>query len=356
VESVVKNPRMSTPGQGRILVTGGAGFIGSALVWALNGRGRTDIVITDFLEPNKKWNDVVPLDAGRDGKRRNLAPLKFADFVEADVFRARLQADPAAFGRFGTVFHLGACSSTTERNEAYLLDNNFAYPRELADWALAQEARFIYASSAATYGDGAAGMDDQDDNLARLRPLNAYGRSKQRFDLHAQREGLLNRIVGLKYFNVFGPNEGHKGEMRSLVNKAYQQIFATGRVRLFKSYKPEFKDGEQQRDFLYVKDAVEMTLHFAEKATSGGGLYNIGSGQANTWLTLTAALFAALGRPPAIEFIEMPEALRDKYQYFTRADITKLRRTGYTPPVTPLGEAVRDYVQNHLVPDKRLGE
>ena len=347
---------MSTPGQGRILVTGGAGFIGSALVWALNGRGRTDIVITDFLDPDKKWNGVVPLDAGRDGKRRNLAPLKFADFIEADVFRARLQADPAAFGRFGTVFHLGACSSTTERNEAYLLDNNFAYPRELADWALAQEARFIYASSAATYGDGAAGMDDQDDNLARLRPLNAYCRSKQLFDLHAQREGLLNRIVGLKYFNVFGPNEGHKGEMRSLVNKAYQQIFATGRVRLFKSYKPEFKDGEQQRDFLYVKDAVEMTLHFAEKATSGGGLYNIGSGQANTWLTLTAALFAALGRPRAIEFIEMPEALRDKYQYFTRADITKLRRTGYTPPVTPLGEAVRDYVQNHLVPDKRLGE
>jgi ADP-L-glycero-D-manno-heptose 6-epimerase len=347
---------MNTPGQGRILITGGAGFIGSALVWTLNGRGRTDIVITDFLEPDKKWNGVVPLDAGRDGKRRNLAPLKFADFVEADVFRARLQTDPDAFGRFGTVFHLGACSSTTERNEAYLLDNNFAYTRDLADWALAQEARFIYASSAATYGDGAAGMDDLDNNLTRLRPLNAYGRSKQLFDLHAQREGLLNRIVGLKYFNVFGPNEDHKGDMRSLVNKAYQQILATGKVRLFKSYKPEFKDGEQQRDFLYVKDAVEMTLHFAEKATSGGGLFNIGSGQANTWLALTAAIFAALGRPPAIEFIEMPAALRDKYQYFTRADIAKLRRTGYTPPVTPLGEAVRDYVKNHLVPGKRLGE
>ena len=353
---MVKNPRMSTLGQGRILVTGGAGFIGSALVWALNRRGWTDIVITDFLEPDKKWNGVVPLDAGRDGKRRNLAPLKFADFVEADVFRARLQADPRAFGRFGTVFHLGACSSTTERNEAYLLDNNFAYTRELADWALAQEARFIYASSGATYGDGAAGMDDQDDNLARLRPLNLYGFSKQLFDLHAQREGLLNRIAGLKYFNVFGPNEDHKGDMRSLVNKAYQQILATGKVRLFKSYKPEFKDGEQQRDFLYVKDAVEMTLHFAEKATSAGGLYNIGSGQANTWLVLTAAIFAAVGRPPAIEFIEMPAALRDKYQYFTRADISKLRRTGYAPPVTPLGDAVRDYVQNHLVPDKRLGE
>ena len=347
---------MSTPGQGRILVTGGAGFIGSALVWALNGRGRTDIVITDFLEPNKKWNDVVPLDAGRDAKRRNLAPLKFADFVEADVFRARLQADPEAFGRFGTVFHLGACSSTTERNEAYLLDNNFAYTRDLADWALALEARFIYASSAATYGDGAAGMDDQDNNLTRLRPLNAYGRSKQLFDLHAQREGLLNRIVGLKYFNVFGPNEDHKGEMRSLVNKAYQQILATGKVRLFKSYKPEFKDGEQQRDFLYVKDAVGMTLHFAETATTAGGLYNLGSGQAHTWLELTSAIFAALGRKPEIEFIEMPEALRDRYQYFTQADITKLRRTGYARAVTPLAEAVQDYVRNYLVPAKRLGE
>jgi ADP-L-glycero-D-manno-heptose 6-epimerase len=353
---MVKKPRMSTPGQGRILVTGGAGFIGSALVWALNQRGQANIVITDFLEPNKRWKDVVPLDGGREGKRRNLAPLKFADFVEADVFRARLQAEPGAFGPFDTVFHLGACSSTTERNEHYLLDNNFAYTRDLADWALTQEARFIYASSGATYGDGAAGMDDEDDHLGRLRPLNAYGRSKQLFDLHAQREGLLSRIVGLKYFNVFGPNEDHKGDMRSLVNKAYQQILDTGKVRLFKSYRPEFKDGEQRRDFLYVKDAVEMTLHFVERAPSAAGLYNIGSGQANTWLALTAAIFAALGRSPAIEFIEMPEGLRDKYQYFTQADITKLRRTGYTPPIRPLNEAVLDYVQNHLVPGKRLGE
>ena len=347
---------MPTLDQGRILVTGGAGFIGSALVWALNQRGRTDIVVTDFIEPGKCWNGVVPLDSGREGKRRNLGPLKFADYVEADVFRARVQAGAGAFGKFGTVFHLGACSATTERNEAYLRDNNFAYTRELADWALAQDARFIYASSAATYGDGSAGMDDQDDNLARLRPLNLYGCSKQLFDLHAQREGLLNRIVGLKYFNVYGPNEDHKGDMRSLVHKAYEQILATGRVRLFKSHKPEFKDGEQQRDFLYVKDAVEMTLHFAGKARSAGGLYNLGSGQANTWLALTSAIFAALERAPAIEFIEMPEILRDKYQYFTRADITKLRATGYVRPITPLTDAVGDYVRNYLVPGRRLGE
>jgi ADP-L-glycero-D-manno-heptose 6-epimerase len=347
---------IGTLGRDRILVTGGAGFIGSALVWALNGRGLTDIVVTDFIEPGKQWKHRVPLDFGREGKKRNLAPLKFADFVEADTFRARLSASPRAFGRFGTVFHLGACSSTTERNEDYLRDINLAYTRELAEWALAQEARFIYASSAATYGDGAAGMDDMDDNLARLHPLNLYGESKQLFDLHAQRAGLLQRLVGLKYFNVFGPNEDHKGDMRSLVNKAYGQILATGNVRLFKSYKPEFKDGEQQRDFLYVKDAVEMTLHFAEHATTAGGLYNIGSGKANTWLALASAIFSALNRPPAIEFIEMPGELRDKYQYFTQAEITKLRGTGYTRPVTSLGEAVGDYVRNYLVPGKRLGE
>jgi len=340
---------------GRILVTGGAGFIGSALVWALNRRGRADIVISDYLEADKRWHGQVPLAAGREDKRRNLAPLQFAEYVEADVLRARLQANAEAFGRFGTVLHLGACSSTTETNEAYLADNNLAYTRELAAWALAQGARFIYASSAATYGDGSAGMDDQDDNLARLRPLNLYGRSKHDFDLYAQREGLLPRIVGLKYFNVFGPNEDHKGDMRSLVHKAYHQIAAGGAVRLFKSYKPEYRDGEQRRDFLYVKDAVEMTLHFAETAVTAGGLYNLGSGEAHTWLELVSAIFAALDRPPRIEFIEMPGGLRERYQYYTCAAIAKLRTTGYARPLTPLPAAVADYVRNHLVPGKRLG-
>jgi ADP-L-glycero-D-manno-heptose 6-epimerase len=235
------------------------------------------------------------------------------------------------------------------------MDNNFAYTRELATWALSRGTRFVYASSAATYGDGAQGMDDKDPNVARLRPLNMYGYSKHAFDLHAQQQGWFDRIVGLKYFNVFGPNEDHKGDMRSLVNKAYQQILATGKVQLFKSHRPDYQDGEQKRDFLYVKDAVEMTIHFAEKATTAGGLYNLGSGKANTWLALTGAIFAALGRSPDIEFIDMPPVLRDKYQYFTQADIAKLRATGYTPPVTPLAEAVRDYVQDYLVPNKKLG-
>ena len=329
---------------GRILVTGGAGFIGSALIWALNGRGLTDIVVTDLLGSDEKW--------------RNLTPLRFADYVEADRFRATLARDPDAFGRFSAVFHLGACSATTERNASYLADNNFTVTKELAAWSLARGSRFVYASSAATYGDGAQGMDDRDPNLARLRPLNMYGYSKHLFDLHAQRAGWLDRIVGVKYFNVFGPNEAHKGDMRSLVHQACGQIQATGRVQLFQSHHPDYRDGEQQRDFLYVKDAVEMTLHFAEHPAglAAGGLFNLGSGEANTWLALTRALFTALGREPQIEFIPMPEALRGKYQYYTRADIGKLRAAGYARPVTPLAEAVRDYVQGYLVPGRHLGD
>ena len=327
---------------GRILVTGGAGFIGSALIWALNRRGLSNIVVTDLLGSDEKW--------------KNLPPLQFSDYVEAGDFRSRIAAQPTAFGRFTTVFHLGACSATTERNAAYLIDNNYNVTKELAAWALAQDARFIYASSAATYGDGAEGMDDRSENLSRLRPLNMYGYSKHLFDLHAKREGWLKRIVGVKYFNVFGPNEDHKADMRSLVNKAYQQILATGKVGLFKSQHPDFKDGEQKRDFLYVKDAVEMTIHFAERATTAGGLYNLGSGEANTWLTLTRAIFQALGREPEIEFIDLPEALRGKYQYFTQADISKLRATGYERPMTPLVESVRDYVQGYLMTGKKLGD
>lgn len=333
---------MSSPLSGRILVTGGAGFIGSALVWALNQRGLTDIVITDLLGSDEKW--------------KNLVPLKFADYIEAGDFRARLAANEKAFGRFTAVFHLGANSATTEKNASHLIDNNFNYTKELAAWALAHDMRFIYASSAATYGDGARGMDDKSEDLAALRPLNMYGYSKHLFDLHAQRQGWLKRIVGVKYFNVFGPNEDHKGDMRSLVNKAFGQITNTGQLKLFKSHRPDFKDGEQQRDFLYVKDAVEMTLHFAEKNPTSAGLYNLGSGAAHTWLALADAIFSAMGRPPRIEFIDMPEELRGKYQYFTQADTAKLRASGYTRAMTPLAEAVRDYVQNYLIPARKLGE
>jgi len=339
------------PFEGRILVTGGAGFIGSALIWTLNQRGITNILVSDVLGSDEKW--------------RNLAPLRFADYVEAPAFRSRLAEHPENFGKFSAIFHLGACSATTERDASYLIDNNYGYTKELARWALARGTRFVYASSAATYGDGARGMDDRSDDLAALRPLNMYGYSKHLFDLHAQREGWFQKIVGLKYFNVFGPNEDHKADMRSLVNKAYQQIEQTGRVGLFKSYRPDYADGEQQRDFLYVKDAVQMTLFLAEGEQNmrsprygfaPSGLFNLGSGEANTWLTLTRAIFAALGREPQIDFIDMPESLRGKYQYHTRADIGKLRDAGYNAPVTPLADAVRDYVQNYLRPTQKLGE
>jgi ADP-L-glycero-D-manno-heptose 6-epimerase len=323
----------------RILVTGGAGFIGSALVWELNRRGCANIIVTDILGTTEKW--------------KNLSPLAFSDYLEADDLLPHLERD--ALGVFDIVLHMGACSSTTERDVSYLIRNNFEYTKRLAAWTLANHGRFIHASSAATYGDGSAGMSDTDPAIEKLRPLNAYGYSKHLFDLYAKRQGFLHRIAGLKYFNVFGPNETHKGDMRSLVNKAYSQVTDTGIIRLFKSHRPDYRDGEQKRDFLYVKDAVAMTLHLAVHRDAGG-LYNLGSGEAHTWLDLAGAVFSALDREPRIEFIDMPEAIRDKYQYFTKADIGKLRSTGYDQPVTPLKEAVADYIKNYMVPDRHLGD
>ena len=321
----------------RVLVTGGAGFIGSALVWALNRRGCDNIVVCDILGTNEKW--------------RNLAPLRFADYVEAESLPPRLQS--GALGKFDLVLHMGACSSTTEKDAIYLIKNNYEFTKDLAVWSLANKTRFVYASSAATYGDGSAGMEDDAAKLDTLRPLNMYGYSKHLFDLHAKRAGFLNKIVGLKYFNVFGPNEDHKGDMRSLVHKSFAQVQNENLIRLFKSYRKDFRDGGQKRDFLYVKDAVAMTLHLAANKKAGG-LFNIGSGKARTWIDLADSVFAALGKKPKIEFIEMPETIRDKYQYFTQADISRLRAAGYKQPITSLENAVADYVQSYLVPDKRL--
>ena len=324
----------------RVLVTGGAGFIGSALVWALNQRGCSNIVIAD-VTPNA-------------AKARNLAPLRFSDYLAPETL-----LDKAASGylrSFDFVFHLGACSSTTETDEAYLRRNNYEYTRTLAAEALSAGSRFVYASSAATYGDGSAGMDDFPyENLEKLRPLNLYGESKHLFDLDARKRGWLDQIVGLKFFNVFGPNENHKGEMRSVVNKSYWQVLETGSIKLFKSYRREFTDGEQKRDFLYVKDAVAMTLHLAA-TPAATGLFNVGSGKAHSWNELARAIFPAMGREPRIEYVEMPEAIRESYQYFTQAPVGRLLQTGYLHPITPLRDAVRDYVVNYLVPNRVLGE
>lgn len=337
---------MPTPhdlSRGRILVTGGAGFIGSALIWGLNRRGLDRILVTDFLGHDEKW--------------KNLTPLRFDDYLEADDLARRVEEERTTLEDITTVFHLGACSSTTEKDASYLIGNNFNYTKFLADWALRRGARFVYASSAATYGDGTRGMDDRDESkLAPLRPLNMYGYSKHLFDLHALRRGMLHRITGIKYFNVFGPNESHKGDMRSLVHKAYGQIVQTGRVQLFKSYRPDYRDGEQKRDFLYVKDAVAMTLALAENPAATG-LFNVGSGVASTWLQLTDAIFKALGKPAKVEFIEMPEELRGKYQYFTQADVAKLRDAAPTlPAASPLAESVADYVTGYLATGEYLGD
>jgi ADP-L-glycero-D-manno-heptose 6-epimerase len=326
----------------RVLVTGGAGFIGSALVWALNRRGCERIIICDRLATDERW--------------RNLTPLRFADYVDAGDLFPRLHN--GALGKFDLVLHLGACAATTELDAGFLIRNNYEFTRDLAAWSLGQKARgkktrFVYASSAATYGDGSAGMEDDAAGLDTLRPLNMYGYSKHLFDQHARRAGFLNQIVGLKYFNVFGPNENHKGDMRSLVHKSFGQVQAEGVIRLFKSYRSNYRDGESKRDFLYIKDAVAMTLHLAA-TPKAGGLFNIGSGKARTWLDLARAVFSALKHKPRIEFIEMPEVIRDKYQYFTEANLSRLRAASYTAPVTPLENAVTDYIRNYLVPDKRL--
>jgi ADP-L-glycero-D-manno-heptose 6-epimerase len=321
----------------RVLVTGGAGFIGSALAWGLNRRGCEDIVVCDLLGTNEKW--------------RNLTPLRFADYVEADALLSRLQT--GALGKFDLVLHMGACSATTEQDASYLIRNNYEFTKDLAVWALANQARFVYASSAATYGDGAAGMEDSDANLETLRPLNMYGYSKHLFDLYARRAGILKDMVGLKFFNVYGPNEDHKGDMRSLVHKSFAQVRSEGVIRLFKSYRPDFKDGEQKRDFLYIKDCVAMTLHLAATPLANG-LFNIGSGGARSWIDLANAVFAALGKQPDIKFIEMPAVIREKYQYFTQANLFRLREAGYTAPVTSLEDSVANYVRNYLLTDRRL--
>lgn len=320
----------------KVIVTGGAGFIGSAIVWRLNQLGETDILIVDRLDKTDKW--------------KNLAALKFADYIDADDFIGNL----GKFSETETLLHLGACSATTERDANYMMRNNYEFTKTLANWSIENETRFIYASSAATYGDGSNGMEDGTENLQRLRPLNVYGYSKHLFDLYAHQNGLFEKIVGLKYFNVFGPNENHKDDMRSLVNKAFSQIQQTGKLQLFKSAHPDYEDGEFGRDFVYVKDAIEMSLHFIENPASG--LFNVGSGKMNTWNELAKAIFNALDLQPNIEYVEMPEHLRDRYQYHTQANLARIRETGYEKEITPLSESVADYVQNYMIPDKYLGD
>lgn len=323
-----------------IIVTGGAGFIGSAIVWRLNQLGKNDIIIVDELGKDEKWKNLVKLDY-IDFQNK----WDFLDKVEKNLINYKIEA----------IIHMGANSSTTEKDADHLISNNYEYTKKLASYAVKNSIRFIYASSAATYGDGALGFNDRNDEGLKLKPLNMYGYSKNLFDIRAYKKGLLDKIVGIKYFNVYGPNESHKGDMRSVVHKAFEQVRDFGYVKLFKSANPEYKDGEQMRDFVYVKDAVEMTLYFLNHPNING-LFNVGSGEARSWNDLVTSLFIALDKPVNIQYIEMPEHLKEKYQYFTQADISKIRSAGYAKRLYTLEEGIADYVRNYLVKGAYLGE
>ncbi len=309
-----------------IVVTGAAGFIGSCVLSRLNSVGENDLLVVDHLNSLKELN--------LKGKKFNryLEKQDFLDEIRGDKIKSKVEA----------VIHMGACSSTTLNDPQYFRENNFEYSCHVARWAVQKNARLIYASSAATYGDGELGYQDDDQTTRKLKPLNQYGESKQNFDLWVLDQKLVGRVVGMKFFNVFGPNEYHKGDMMSVIAKAFEKVVQEGRISLFKSYRPDYQDGEQKRDFIYVKDAVDMVMFFW-KHPQVNGIYNAGSGQAHSWNELADALFAAVGKTPHIDYTPMPESIRPKYQYFTQADMSKLRKAGFTQPFSTLSEAVRDY-------------
>jgi len=321
-----------------VIVTGGAGFIGSAMVWKLNQLGEREIIIVDELGVDEKW--------------KNLTGLNFIDYYNKDDFMEMILNETLPF-EFDTMIHMGACSSTTEKNADYLFDNNVRYSQELAKYCMTHRMRFIYASSAATYGDGADGYSDDEKKMFNLRPLNMYGYSKQLFDLWLYKTGVLEEVVGLKFFNVYGPNEYHKEDMRSVIHKSFQQINLSGEVKLFKSYNPNYKDGEQLRDFIYVKDVVDVISFFVEHKDNFG-IYNVGTGKARTWNDLVISVFNSMNTPVNIKYIDMPEHLKEKYQYFTQADMSKLRRAGYQKEFYSLEAGIDDYVKNYLIQNKYL--
>ncbi|GAB3515290.1 ADP-glyceromanno-heptose 6-epimerase [Emticicia fontis] len=320
-----------------IIVTGAAGFIGSCLIQRLNQDGFNFIIaVDDFSNPLKM---------------KNLENKKIQEFVHRDVFFEWLDANQA---EVEFCFHIGARTDTAEFDQDIFNKLNLNYSKQIWKKCHLYQIPLIYASSAATYGNGELGYDDNELQIPQLKPLNPYGESKNEFDKWA----LLQKDTpffwaGLKFFNVFGPNEYHKGRMASVVFHAYNQIKATGQMRLFKSHRPDFKDGEQMRDFVYVKDLVEVCIYLMHSRRNSG-IYNLGTGKARTFLDLVKSTFAALNLEPQIDFIDTPEDIRDKYQYFTQANMSKLRLIGYKKPFTSLEDSVKDYVSNYLVGDNYL--
>lgn len=323
-----------------IIVTGGAGFIGSNLVSALDERG-DDIVIADIFGADDKWRNIA-----KRGLRDIVKPENLMEYL--DEHEGQVQA----------IFHMGAVSSTTEKDADLIIETNFMLSRKLWRWCAQNDIRFIYASSAATYGDGSAGFSDDEtpEELARLKPLNAYGWSKHAFDRrvasivsgrHQGDESVPPQWAGLKFFNVYGPNEYHKGDQMSVVCKLFPQAVAGAAARLFESAHPDYDDGGQMRDFIYVKDCVDVMLWLLDNPDING-LFNVGTGKARSFKDLAHAVYNAAGVEPRINYVEMPQDLQEKYQYFTQADMSKLRNAGYDKPFTELEDGVKDYVQTYL--------
>lgn len=321
-----------------IIITGGAGFIGSSLVWALNQKAYEDIVIVDALRDGTKW--------------KNLVKRKFTQILHKDELFTWLQ-DTKNASAVEAILHMGACSATTEMNMDYLLKNNVQYSMRLFEFCAQAKIPFVYASSAATYGLGEIGYKDESQVAQQLRPINPYGYSKQLFDLWALKQKQTPLCwYGLKFFNVFGPNEYHKEGMRSLVAKAYPQVLKQGQIKLFKSYLENYAHGEQMRDFIYIKDVVKVCLHFLEKKPKQSGLFNVGTGKSRSFVDLGKAVFSAVDKNQKADFewIEMPHELRGQYQYFTEADLTRLRKVGdYHEPFMSLEDSITDYVSDYLV-------
>ncbi|MBQ9406300.1 MAG: ADP-glyceromanno-heptose 6-epimerase [Desulfovibrio sp.] len=316
------------------IVSGGAGFIGSAMFWRLNRAGIDDILVVDHLGATEKW--------------KNLVNRRYAAYMHRDAFFESLRSKGLP-SSIEAIIHLGACSSTTEKDADFLMSNNTTFSIAVCRYALERGVRCINASSAATYGDGGQGFSDDVERIRRLKPLNMYGYSKHLFDLWLLDNKLENSLASLKFFNVYGPNEYHKGSMRSVVCKAFEQISSSGRLTLFKSYHPDYADGCQMRDFVYVKDCVELMFRLLEHPEING-IHNVGSGVARTWNDLARAVFAAMGCDVDIVYADMPEEIRGKYQNFTQADMTWLQMQGRSLafPFSTLEEGVRDYVCHYL--------
>ncbi len=318
-----------------IIVTGAAGFIGSVVAQSLFRQGAKDLILVDKFSKQEKW--------------KNISSMNFKEFVDRDSFLDRLEK--GEFGKPEAVIHMGACTDTTEFNMDLLVTQNYEYSKRLCSWCLNNSVRFIYASSAAVYGDGSKGFSDLDELTLGMEPLNPYGFSKLLFDRWLINNKLSGSVVGLRFFNVFGPNEYHKGKMSSIIYRSFPMAKKEGVVRLFKSYKKDFVDGGQLRDFVYIKDVVKVVQFFMAN-DKAKGIFNLGTGKARSFSDLASALLDSLGKKRLIEYIDMPEEIKNKYQYFTQADVSRLRAVGYKDEFSSLEAAVSDYVQGYLVPGK----